>query len=326
MSWWLYQWVRGAALGFLTGLFPGLHPILFRGSVLSLGVMYGLYVPLSYVIFVSLGVATPENFAVSRGTRTFLAGALLGALLTLLFLPLSALFTLRPPALLISALLVLLLVILLRRDFFTTMLACFLGFVALRLPLDVSEPIIPLVSGLFGLFGLQGIVREDRLLFYPTLMGVLAGLLVSYFPALSSALAFLLLTPLFGRLREGRAEGFGAAATSSLFFSTLARKEGLVRTALAAALPSTFSVPLLFASLLSGLSLGVLIAWYVVPRIPRRMRALRLLLPLYILFAFGVYALLLFLAAAALGYVASRRGSTLTLTAALLYPTLLYYA
>ena len=343
--------LEGVVAGVFSGIFPSVHPMLFPLPPLASALAHGVYATLSILPVVWFMFVDPENFAstnavsrlLGRGRRYVVHAYAWGAILSIPFFalafPLSSLLSIRPPRLVVTLYLLLLSVALLAasrrraRAFLVAFLASFLGFLALRWPIDVSRPIVPLVAGLYGLSDVllsrRPPAREGEPytpgvgVLGPVSAGVLAGLLVSYFPAMSVSIA-LLLFPFFSG-DEGFLSALGAATVSSYAFSIIGRQHGLVRTSLAAAIPP--GDPLVYIlALFAGVGLGSLLAVFLT-RINVPARLAFVVVPLFVAYSSGPLSLLLLLASAALGVLARALGVEKRILAfSLIAPTLLFYA
>ena len=348
-----FHMISGALVGLLSGLLPGIHPMLFPLShPVAVGIAYGLFTVLSILPVLWFMYVDPDNFASTNAvarlspkgwryiTSLYAWGVMLAIPLMVLALPFHQILEVQLPCTAVFVYLVLLSLLLILKSgplpstAFLATLSGFLGLLALRAPLGVKNPLIPLIAGLFGFSELL-ISKERSILpgteYTPRLedlgavvAGVLSGLLVSYFPAVSISLA-LLLFPLFEGY-EGFIMALGAATISSYFFSVFGRLEGLVRTSLAAALPTNELALLALPSLLVGVSLGVLFMRLLTHvRVPTAVALV--IVPLCVFYVSGLSGLILLAGSTALGALARMFGvQKRVLSFAIIVPTLFFYA
>lgn len=348
-----FHMISGALVGIFSGLLPGVHPMLLPLShPLAVGVAYGLFSALSILPVIWFMCVDPDNFASANAVARISSkgwlyvatlyawGVVLAVPMIVLALPLQQVLGNALPPFAVFLYLFFLSVLLIFRSgpllpaLFLAVLSGFLGIFALRFPLGVRYPLIPLVAGLFGFSEL--LISKERMLrrgkeYSPraedlgaVVAGVLAGFLVSYFPAVSVSVA-LLLFPFFEGY-QGFIMALGAATLSSYFFSVFGRLEGLVRTSMAAALPENELALLALPALFVGASLGVIFMRFLARlRIPSSVALA--VVPLSILYVSGFPGLFLLAGSTALGILPRIFGvQKRILTLSIIAPTLLFYA
>ncbi len=346
------------------GILPAYHPILLSFSrpefaVFTYFFYYVVSGPMSFLLGAYSSVVLFSRLAAhslvvsgrtERAVFLYLAGFLGGLLLSFLYYPVSGIFSLHVPHLVIfSILFVAALLLIWRSECRLRALLVFLlsacwGVALLTSVNPVRNPLQVGVSGIFGLGAVLPSVFSKRRLSYHAIndtsvpyagivFGILAALLVAYFPALSPAVAALFVR-LFVRLdSDGVVAASGSTASSALVFSMYSRRYGLVRSSLAAQLPDSFSVVSLAPYLILAVALGAIFVWIVFPLLYRiysrrfaRATAV-LFIAVFILALFGWPALFAALAGAALSIFARSLGvDQSVLMAFLIVPTMLYYA
>jgi len=346
----------------LLAVIPAYHPILLSFSrwefaVFSYFLYYALSGPASFLIGAYSATVLYSRLAahqlISRGNGLravylYSVGFLAGILIALVYWPISSIFSLRLPdwvvfiVVLAAAVSVILASSRRLASVFVFLLSGLFGVYLLASLNPVSHPLQAGVSGIFGLGVLLSSLRaSSRIALKPLhdfsiplagiFFGVLAAILVAYFPAMSPAVAALFLHRVIRLESEDVVAATGATASASLMFSVFARKYGLVRTALAAQLPQnvqTIAPVALIASVL-----GVLSAFLLFPLLVRLYshRPIRLfaaaIVVLFVLVFFGVADALALLAGAFLSLFARELGvNQSVLMGFLMVPTLLIYA
>ncbi len=288
--------------GVLLSLIPGFHPLLLSlGSAMAVSIVYGMYTALSVIPSVYLGAfsaataytAIVAHRLVRRGLGRhavvlYVFGTLFGILLAVLYLPLTAVLSIRLPRVLIFSFLVavaLVTVLSSRRPIMALFLSAFYalyGFIVLDPAFPVSNPLPVAVSGIFGASTVLLSVFERRRMplgkigridfisiLRGAVFGFIAAMLTAYFPAVSLSLATFVVQPLLRVTDEEMMVANGASASSAAVLTAVGRKYGLVRSALAAALPQHFSLPDLLACYSISLLLGASIAVLVLPLLYR---------------------------------------------------------
>ena len=363
---WFSDTVSGLLLGSVTALLPGLHPLLFsfRSDVAS-SIAYGVYSALSIIPSAFLGafsvstaytaVVTHRLVSRGKGARVVLlysAGVVVGLLLSLVYYPLTALLGVRlPPILIFSVLLYVsvLTVVRSRRPLIAALLAVLYslyGFIVLKLPLPVREPLTVSISGLFGAssvlvaalsrsefrYGREGSVPWQVLL-RGAVFGMVCAFIIACFPAVSVSLAAFLVHPLLKVRDEEMVVASGSAASSSLLLTAYGKNFGYVRSSFAAALPDYVYLPRVWSAVAFGVCVGAAMALALAPLVYRAYsaRSVKLLSVLFvILLAFsvsGVPGVLLSVSSIFAGALTHLLGVEKRIAMFfLLAPTLLYYS
>jgi len=346
------------------GVLPAYHPILLSFSrpelaILSYFIYYAVSGPISFllgaysstVLFSRLAAhSLISSGRAERAVFLYLAGFVGGVLLSLLYYPVSGIFSLRMPSFIIFFILLVasaLLILRARSRAWAVVvfsLAALWGVFLLSTVNPVRNPLQVGVSGIFGLGAvLPSLFSKQRIKYFPVrdvtvpfvgiVFGSLAALLVAYFPALSPAVAALFIS-LFVRLdSEALVASSGSTAASALVFSMYSRQHGLVRSSLAAQLPRSVSLLSLLPYILVATFFGALFVWAIFPLVRRlyarysaRFLAVILIL-LFVFFSLGLPAFFAVLAGASLSIFArSVDVDQSVLMAFLIVPTMLYYA
>ena len=363
---WCSSTVEGFLAGIFTALLPGLHPLLFSySSDVAASVAHGLYSSLSVIPSTFLGAfsvstaytAVVAHRLVSRGKGAqvvllYLAGALAGILLTLVYFPLATLLSFRAPHFLVFSVLLyvsVLAVVCSRKPAVAALLALFYslyGLVVLKLPLPVRHPLTVAISGLFGASSVlvAALSEQDvrygkcRGVDWPVLLrgavfGLISAFLISYFPAISVSLAAFIIEPVLRARDEEMVVASGSVATSSLLLTAYGKNFGMVRSSFAAALPDYVYLPRVWAAVAFGACIGVFLALVLAPSLyrfysSRRVKLLSLLFVAALAYTLsGVPGVLLSLSSTLAGVLTHVFGVEKRVAMFfLLAPTLLYYA
>ncbi len=359
--------VRSWIDAFLAGIaafLPAYHPILLSFSDPRLAVFtYFLYYIIAGPVSMFLGAYSATVLYsrlaahklilrgdASRAAYLYVSGFLIGLGISLLYYPISSIFSLRLPNMVIfSVLLIASLVLVLRSDRPAVSAVVFIlsglfGFVLL----DTLNPVrFPLQAGITGIFGLGALLpalfaaRDLRLRplsdrgvpLTGVVFGVLAAVLVAYFPAVSPSIAAMLLHVFFQLDSEEVVAASGSTASASLVLSLYSREHGFIRTALAAQVPRSVPAVHLIPFALMGGVLGAAVAFATLRYLFRALslRAFRLgslvFALLLIYYTMGVNALFAAVAGAFLSMFSRSLGvNQNVLMGFLLVPTMLYYA
>ncbi len=359
----VHSWVDAILAGLL-GVIPAYHPILLSFSRPELAVFaYFLYYvvsgPVSFLIgayasTILFSRLAAHSLVVSGRSRRavflYLVGFLGGLLLSVLYYPVSGIFSAHVPAWFIFLLLLLALVLLVIKSkrplpaLFVGSLAAVWGITLLSSLNPVRSPLQVGISGIFGIGAVIPSLASGRSLplrplrdlsipWVGVVFGVLAALLVAYFPALSPAVAALFIQLFVELDMESVVAASGSTASASLVLSIYSRHYGLTRSSLAASVPPSVPTLALVPYAILAAALGALFLLAIFPLLYRvySRRWVRVLSVLFVvafvLFFFGVPALFAALAGAALSVLArSLDVDQNVLMAFLIFPTMLYYA
>ena len=306
--------IEGFLLGSIAALVPGLHPMIFgRIDLFALGIAYGVFTGLS-ILLAREGIFHPET----AGERSIDSVDILkGLVLGLLLLPVAYVFySVELPRVIILIVLLLGAFLLGRRDPLIFLLSGMLGFVVLKAPVNVTQP---LASGFLYLFGLWFLLgkADEKPRKEDWKGGVLSSLLTAYFPALPpSTWSYIL----------GNGSVSVAAALSPIF-SLVTLLHGKTRSAMTAYIPTTDPTIVILVGLAYLLSLGIVLSLAEVLRLQRLWLPREVGLGVIVghAAAFGVGNVLLLLAS--LGLLLTRRKiAPSTLFGFIIVPTIFYYA